>query len=89
MDAIAERFSPEESLKRLEAFAPDVVLMLSGAVSFHEDRDFARIDLDRTDVSPPVEQLTLAIDSKPGGGGTIALTWANSRYSVPVTVASK
>ncbi len=41
LDAIAERLSVEESLRRLEAFAPDVVLLLSGAVSFHEDRDFA------------------------------------------------
>ncbi len=41
IDAIAERLSVEATLEKLQTFKPDVVLMLSGAVSFHEDRDFA------------------------------------------------
>ena len=42
IDAIAEGMSTAATLVRLESFAPDVVLMLSGAVSFHEDREFAQ-----------------------------------------------
>ena len=40
LDAVATRLGPEETLRRVEAAAPDVILLLVGDGSRQQDRDF-------------------------------------------------
>ena len=42
LDCMAERLPPERALARVRAFAPEVSVMLCGAVSWDEDRAFGR-----------------------------------------------
>ena len=40
VDAIAERLAPEEAQRRVERFAPDAIVFLTGSDSFHDDVAF-------------------------------------------------
>lgn len=40
VDAIAERLAPEEAMRRVEAFAPEAIVFLTGSDSFHDDIAF-------------------------------------------------
>jgi hypothetical protein len=51
-----------------------------------ETRDLARVDLKKETLEKPVDQLTMAIDKDPSGGGIIKLMWENTVFSVPFTV---
>ena len=42
---------------------------------YDEKQDFARLDMNGEPASSPADQLAIAIDSNPSGGGTIKVTW--------------
>lgn len=48
-------------------------------------KDFARVDLKRTELEKPVEQFVIAVDAAPGGG-VLKLSWDKVQYSVAFTV---
>ena len=49
--------------------------------------DFAKVDLTKTTLDNPVDQFTMAVSRNSGGGGVIKLSWENTAYSVPFTIA--
>jgi hypothetical protein len=53
---------------------------------YDEKQDFARVDMKGEPASSPADQLAIAIDSNPGGGGTIKVTWETTQYSVDFKV---
>ena len=58
-------------------------------LQYDEKQDFVRVDLVKTSVDPQVDQLTMAIDSNPSGGGVIKITWEKIQFSVAFTNAAK
>jgi hypothetical protein len=51
-----------------------------------EKQELGRVDLTKADAPSQVDQLTLALTAKQGGGGgTIKITWENATYSVDFT----
>jgi len=48
-------------------------------------KDFARVDLKRTELDKPVEKFVFAVDAA-DGGGVLKLTWDKLQYSVAFTV---
>ena len=42
---------------------------------YDEKQDFARVDMKGEPVSSAADQLAIAVDSNPSGGGTIKVTW--------------
>jgi len=54
-------------------------------MTYDPKQDFARVDLTKTSVDEPVDQLTLAIDANPSGGGIIRITWEKTQYTVVFT----
>ena len=57
-----------------------------GPGAYDEKLDVARVDLKKETVDPAVEEFTMAVEKNPSGGGLIALTWENTRYSVGFTL---
>lgn len=56
-------------------------------VPVDEKNDLGRVDLKKTETSSPVDQLTMAVQKNPaGGGGLLKISWENVEYSVPFTV---
>ena len=55
-------------------------------LQYDEKQDLARIDLKKDALETPVDQLTIAIEKNPAGGGTLKMTWENTQYSAPITV---
>jgi hypothetical protein len=53
--------------------------------NYNEKKDYARIDLKRTELAKPVEQFVIAVDEATGGG-VLKLTWDKLQYSVAFTV---
>jgi hypothetical protein len=53
---------------------------------YDEKQDFARVDMKGEPASTPADQLAIAIDSNPSGGGTIKVTWETATYSVDFKV---
>ena len=53
--------------------------------NYNEKKDFARVDLKRTELSEPVEQFVMGIDEA-AGGGVLRLAWDKVQYSVAFTV---
>jgi hypothetical protein len=51
-------------------------------LQYDEKQDLARVDLVKTSVDPQVDQLTIAVDSNPSGGGIIKITWEKTQFSV-------
>jgi hypothetical protein len=49
--------------------------------------DLAQVDLTKTALDKAVDQFTMAIDKNPDGGGLLKLSWENTQFSVPFTVA--
>ncbi len=58
----------------------------NGVRSTIEKQDFARADMNGEPASSPADQLAIAIDSNPSGGGTIKVTWETTQYSVDFKV---
>ena len=52
---------------------------------YHQDKDFARVDLLATTLSQPQEQFVIAVTPQ-GSGGLLRLAWENREYSIPFTV---
>jgi hypothetical protein len=55
-------------------------------VPVDETHDLVRVDMKRDALDKPVDQLTLAIDKDPAGGGVLKIMWETNQYSVPFTV---
>jgi hypothetical protein len=51
-----------------------------------EKHDLARVDLKKEPLDKPNDQLTMAIEKNPSGGGIIKIMWDDTQYSVPFTV---
>jgi len=54
---------------------------------YDPSQDLARIDLARESLNSPVDQFTMAIEKKPGGGGTLKMSWESTGFWVPFSVA--
>jgi len=55
--------------------------------TFYDARsDLGRVDFPWTALSEPVEQMTLTIERREGGGGTLKLLWDDREYSTPLAV---
>src|ERR1017187_10518078 len=52
-------------------------------VPVDETNDLARVDLKRDALEKQVDQLTMAIEKDPAGGGVLRLLWENTQFSVP------
>jgi len=50
--------------------------------------DLLRVEMKKSAIEKPVEQLTLAVGTDAAsGGGVLKISWENTEYSVPFTVA--
>lgn len=57
-------------------------------VPVDESHDLARIDLEKSTLSDPVDQLTIAVEKdKTTGGGALTIAWEKTKFSAPFTVA--
>jgi hypothetical protein len=54
---------------------------------YHQEKDFARVDLSATRLSQPVEQFVIGVAPQ-GSGGVLRMAWDDREYSIPFTVAS-
>jgi hypothetical protein len=52
---------------------------------YHQDKDFARVDLAAKQLSQPVDQFVIGV-SPQGSGGLLRMAWDDREYSVPFTV---
>lgn len=50
-----------------------------------ETHDLVRVDLQKDPLDKPVDQLTLAIENNPAGGGVLKIMWESTQFSVPFT----
>jgi hypothetical protein len=57
-----------------------------GATVYDEKDDVARINLKKEVLDAPVDQLTMAIEKDPAGGGVLKMSWENAQFSAPFTV---
>ena len=55
-------------------------------VPVDEAHDLARVELKKAPLEKSVDQLTLAIENDPAGGGILKIMWENTGFSVPFTV---
>jgi hypothetical protein len=55
-------------------------------LTYDDKQDLARVDLKMDSVAAPVNQLTLAIERNPAGGGTLKITWEQTQFSLPFAV---
>jgi len=51
-----------------------------------EGHDLVRVDVKKDPLEKPVDQLTLAVEKDPAGGGVLKVMWENTQFSVPFTV---
>jgi hypothetical protein len=51
-------------------------------VPVDETHDLARVDMEKSTLDAPVDQLTIAIDKDKDGGGRIRIMWATTQFSV-------
>lgn len=51
---------------------------------YHEAQDLARVDMEKSQSSQPVEQFTISFEQKGGDSASLVLEWENTRVSVPV-----
>jgi len=49
--------------------------------------DLVQVDLTKTALDKPVDQFTMGIGKNPDGGGVLKLSWEDTQFSVPFTVA--
>lgn len=52
-----------------------------------EKHDIARVELTKESTKEPVEQLTIVIAKSGDGAGTLKISWGDTLFSVPVSVA--
>jgi hypothetical protein len=58
----------------------------AGPNIYDEKNDLARIDLTKSALDAPVDQLTISVGRNSAGGGVLKLMWENTQYSAPFTV---
>lgn len=75
---------PEENAPTKLAFSTNLG---KWGVPVDETHDVARIALTKETLEKSVDQLTLAVENNPAGGGTLRITWENTGFSVPFTVS--
>ena len=51
---------------------------------YEEAQDFARVDMQKTKLSQPVEQFTISFEKKGADSADLVLEWENTRLAVPV-----
>lgn len=51
---------------------------------YHEDKDLARVDMNKSQTSQPVEQFTIAFNKKNNNNADLVLEWENTRLTVAV-----
>jgi hypothetical protein len=52
---------------------------------YHAEQDLGRVEMQRTTPASPVEQLTVVIEAREGGGA-LKLTWDDREYVAPFVV---
>ena len=52
---------------------------------YHQEKDFARVDLNTTQLSPPQEQFVIGVIPQ-GSGGLLRMAWDNREFTIPFTV---
>jgi hypothetical protein len=55
-------------------------------VPVDEKNDLARVDLKKEKLDTPTDELAVAVEKNPAGGGLIKIMWEDAQYSVPFTV---
>lgn len=50
-------------------------------VPVDETHDLARVDLKKDTLDKPVDQLTMAVEKDPAGGGVLKIMWENTQFS--------
>lgn len=55
-------------------------------LQYDPKQDFARVDVTKQPLDPPVNQFTMAIERNPSGGGMIKLMWEKTQFVVPFAV---
>ena len=53
-------------------------------LEYHEDQDLARVDMQKSQLSAPVEQFTISFKKKGEDSADLVLEWETTRLSVPV-----
>jgi hypothetical protein len=51
---------------------------------YNQDQDLARVDMQKTQLSRPVEQFTISWEKKSASSADLVLEWETTRLSVPV-----
>jgi hypothetical protein len=51
-----------------------------------EKHDLARVDLKKEALEKPADQLALAVEKNPSGGGVVKIMWEDTQFSLPFTV---
>jgi hypothetical protein len=51
-----------------------------------EKNDLVRVDVKKEPLEPAVDQLAMAVQRNPSGGGVIKIMWEGTQYSVPFTI---
>jgi hypothetical protein len=71
-------------LPRADGGASLVVNKQTGqwGTKYDEKQDLVRVDMKKDAISVPVEQLTIALDKTPDGGGVLKVMWEGIQYSV-------
>jgi hypothetical protein len=55
-------------------------------LQYDEKQDFARIDVKKEPLDPIVNQLTMAVERNPAGGGIIRISWETTQFAIPFTI---
>jgi hypothetical protein len=55
-------------------------------LQYDEKQDLVRVDMKKDAVDPQVDQLAIAVERNPAGGGLLKVTWEKTQYSVAFTV---
>jgi hypothetical protein len=55
-------------------------------VPVDDKNDLARVDMTKSASDKPVDQLAIAVEKNPSGGGVIKVSWENTQYTVAFTV---
>jgi hypothetical protein len=53
-----------------------------------EAHDIARVDVAKAKLSEPVNQLTLALEGKPDGTGSLKIAWEETLFWIPLANAN-
>ncbi len=55
-------------------------------LQYSEGEDLGRVEMKKEALDKTADQLTLAIEKNPAGGGLLKVMWENTQFSVPITV---